>query len=180
VEQVQPPHKGWESHLGRFTYPQRLLSERTLLQHFTLLLPTKERQSEHLKSWWPNRSLYLLIIFNLVVILFLVLSPCVCAKLLQPCPTLCDPMDCSSTGSSVHGLFQARILEWFAMPSSRGSSWPRDRTHISCLLHWQAGFFTTSATWEKWKVKVAQLCPTLCYPVDYAVHGIHQTMVWSG
>ena len=80
-----------------------------------------------------------------MVILFLVLSPCVCAKLLQPCPTLCDPMDCSSTGSSVHGHFQARILEWFAMPSSRGSSWPRDRTHISGLLHWQAGYLPLSS-----------------------------------
>ena len=46
----------------------------------------------------------------------------------QPCPTLCDPMDCSPPGSSVRGILQARILEWVAMPSSRGSSWPRDRT----------------------------------------------------
>ena len=56
---------------------------------------------------------------------------CVCAKLLQSCPTLCDPMDCSLPGSSVHGILQARILEWVAMPSSRASSRPRDRTHIS-------------------------------------------------
>ena len=45
--------------------------------------------------------------------------------------TLCDPMDCRLPGSSVHGILQARILEWVALPSSRGSSWPRDRTHIS-------------------------------------------------
>ena len=45
----------------------------------------------------------------------------VCAKALQSCPTLCDPMDCSLPGSSVHGILQARILEWVAMPSSRGS-----------------------------------------------------------
>ena len=38
----------------------------------------------------------------------------------------CDPMDCSPPGSSVHGILQARILEWVAMPSSRRSSWPRD------------------------------------------------------
>ena len=44
------------------------------------------------------------------------------AKLLQSCLTLYDPMYCSLPGSSVHGIFQARILEWFAMPSSRGSS----------------------------------------------------------
>ena len=47
-----------------------------------------------------------------------------CAKLLQSCPPLCDPMDCSPPGSSVHGILRARILEWVAMPSSRGSSDP--------------------------------------------------------
>jgi len=56
---------------------------------------------------------------------------CLHAKLLQSCPTLCDPMDCSPPGSSVRGIFQARILEWVAMPSSRESSWPRDWTCIS-------------------------------------------------
>ena len=64
------------------------------------------------------------------------------AKLLQSCLTLWDPMDCSLPGSSAHGVLQARILEWVAMPSSRGSSQPRNPTHISCLfrlLHWQAG-----------------------------------------
>ena len=53
------------------------------------------------------------------------------AKLLQSCLTPCNPMDCSPPGPSVHGILQARILEWVAMPSSRGSSPPRDRTHIS-------------------------------------------------
>ena len=56
---------------------------------------------------------------------------CVYAQSLQSCPTLCDPMDCSPLGSSVHGILQARIVEWVAMPSSRASSWPRDRTCIS-------------------------------------------------
>ena len=57
------------------------------------------------------------------------------AKSLQSCLTLCDPMDCSPPGSSVHGVLQARMLEWVAMSSSRGSSRPRDRTYVSCLLH---------------------------------------------
>ena len=54
---------------------------------------------------------------------------------------LCEPMDCSLPGSSVHGILQARILEGVVMPSSRGSSWPRDQTHVCLLspLHWQAG-----------------------------------------
>ena len=55
---------------------------------------------------------------------------CLCAKRLQTCPTLCDPMDCVLPGSSVHGILQARILEWIVMPSFRGSSQPRDQIWI--------------------------------------------------
>ena len=47
------------------------------------------------------------------------------------CLTLCDPMDCSLPGSSVHGILQARTLEWVALPSSRGSSQPRDQSRVS-------------------------------------------------
>ena len=62
--------------------------------------------------------------------------------------TLCGPMDCNPTGFSVHGIFEARILQWVAISSSRESSWPRDQTCICCvfcigrqiLYHW--------ATWE--------------------------------
>ena len=49
----------------------------------------------------------------------------------QSCLTLCDPVDCSLSGSSVHGIFQARVLEWGAISFSRGSSQPRDRTWVS-------------------------------------------------
>ena len=68
---------------------------------------------------------------------------------LQSCLTLRNPMDYSLPGFSVHGILQARILEWVSISSSRESSQPRDRT-CTCFvyLHWQAGFFTTSATWE--------------------------------
>jgi len=61
------------------------------------------------------------------------INACMCTKLLPSYPTLCDPMDCSLPVSSVHGISQPRILEWVAMPSSRGSSRPRDRTRISCI-----------------------------------------------
>ena len=61
------------------------------------------------------------------------------AKLLRSCLTLCNPMDCSLLGSSVHGILQGRILEWVGMPFSRGSSQPRDWTRIPCLLPWQVG-----------------------------------------
>jgi len=55
------------------------------------------------------------------------------AQSLQSCPTLHDPMNSSPPGSSVHGILQARILEWVVISSSRGSSRPRDRTHISYI-----------------------------------------------
>ena len=64
---------------------------------------------------------------------------CVRAKSLHSCPSLCDPVECSLPGSSVQGIHQARKLEWVAMPSSRGSSLPRDGTHISyisCIGRW--------------------------------------------
>ena len=57
----------------------------------------------------------------------------------QSCPALCDPMDYSPQGSPVHRILQARILEWVATPSSRGSSRPRDRNWVSCI----AGRFLT-------------------------------------
>ena len=72
------------------------------------------------------------------------LYSCVHAKLLQSCPALCDPMHYSLPGSSVCGLFQARIQEWVVMPSSRGSSWPRTQTHVLSLLPWRR-VFTTNA-----------------------------------
>ena len=61
------------------------------------------------------------------------------SEVTQSCPTISDPMDCSLPGSSVHGILQARILEWVAMPFARGSSQPRDRTQVSCIA---GGFFT--------------------------------------
>ena len=67
------------------------------------------------------------------------LEQCMHAKSFQSCLALWNPMNGSAPGSFVHGILKARILKWVAIPSSRGSSQPRDRTHISYLLHWQAG-----------------------------------------
>ena len=67
------------------------------------------------------------------------------AQSLQSCTTLCNPMDCSPQGSSVHGILQARILEWVVMPSSSGSPWFGARTWVSCIA---GGFFTHWATGE--------------------------------
>ena len=66
---------------------------------------------------------------------------CVCAKSLQSRPTLCDPMDHSLPGSSVHGILQAKILEWVAISSSRGSSRPRDRALSLMSPALAGGFF---------------------------------------
>ena len=67
------------------------------------------------------------------------------AKLLQACSTQSNPMNCNPPGSSVHGILQARILEWVTISSSRGSSQPSDQTHISCT---EGRIFTTSIIWK--------------------------------
>ena len=79
----------------------------------------------------------------------------------QLCLTLCNFMDCSPPGSSVHGILQARILERLAISSSRGSFQPRDQTLISCIA---SGFFTIFSS-------VTQSCPTLCDPMDCSPPG---------
>ena len=86
----------------------------------------------------------------------------------QSCPTLCDPTDCSPPGFSVHGILQARILEWIAIPFSRGTSQPRDWTLVSCLT---GRFFTIWASGKSLLGKGCCLCPrsawcssnVLCY-----------------
>ena len=75
----------------------------------------------------------------------------------QSCPTLCDPIACSPQDSSVHGILQARILEWVAISFSRGSSWPRDWTQVSYIAGrlftiWAtpcvSSMLTSGGTWE--------------------------------
>ena len=85
---------------------------------------------------WGNQAVYI------TLSIYLVKTTCIymCA---QSCLTLCDPMNCNPPGSSVHGIFLARILEWVAIPFSRGSSQPRNQTwvsHVSCIA---GRFFTT-------------------------------------
>ena len=66
---------------------------------------------------------------------------CVHDQSIQSCLTLCDPGDCSMPGSSVHGILWARIRKWVAMPSSRGSSWPKDWTRVSYVSRIAGRFF---------------------------------------
>ena len=72
------------------------------------------------------------------------------SEVAQSCPTLCNPMDCSLPGSSVHGIFQAIVLEWIAISFSRGSSQPRDRTRVSRIIDRR---FTVWATSQKGTIK---------------------------
>ena len=83
------------------------------------------------------------------------------SEVAQPYPTLCDPMDCSLPGS-IHGIFQARILEWVAISFSRGSSRPRDRTQVSRLV---GRCFTIWATRE---ISIKKLRPWHLLPSLHA------------
>ena len=93
---------------------------------------------------------------------------CLCAyvflcehSVTQSCPILCDPMDCSLPGSSVHGTSQARILEWFAMPPPGDLPNPGIHPRSSARV---GRFFTT-------KSEAAQSCPTLGHPMDCSLPG---------
>ena len=79
---------------------------------------------------------------SLSIYIYIYMYICMCAQL---CPALWDHMNCSLPGSSVHGVSQARTLEWVALSYSRRSSWPRDWNHITCIGRWILYYW---ATWE--------------------------------
>ena len=93
------------------------------------------------------------------------------------CQTLCNPMDCSPPSSSIYRILQARILKCVVMPSSRGSSWLRDRTPHLLSLAMAGRFFTTSATWGVLLLPLHEgKCPDLrlslpdTHPAGYILH----------
>ena len=112
------------------------------------------------------------------------------AKSLWSCLTLCNPMDCSPLGSSVHGILQVRILEQVAVSFSRGSSRPRDQTHISCIGR-QVLYHLSHLNWKEIQERgdicmhacsITQSCPTLCNTMDCSllgssIHGIFQARI---
>ena len=104
----------------------------------------------------PEKYVYIYIYIHLFI------YACMCAWL-QSGPTFCNPMDSSLPSSSVHGILQARILEWVAMPSSRESSSTviEPASLMSPVL--VGGYFTTSATWEAIYIHIE--CSSLCYTV---------------
>ena len=95
----------------------------------------------HIMGKWQNWDSS----FSWIVRIKYTINRTIMCSVAQLCLTLGDPMGCSRPGSSAFEIFQARILEWAAISCSRGSSWPRDWTHISCIA---GRFFTTSTTWE--------------------------------
>ena len=103
---------------------------------------------------------------------------CVHAKSLQLCPALCNPMEYSPPRSSVHGILQARILEWVAIPCLRGSFRPRDQTQVSCVSCIASRLFTSESLEKPICVYtyqfslVAQSFPTLCDPRNCSTSGL--------
>ena len=88
------------------------------------------------------------------------------AKLLQSCLTLCNPVYCSPLGSSVHGILQAWILEWVAVPSSRGSFQPRYWTHVSCGSFIAGRFFAELTYWQSSYLSPRSLCLLLAVSMN--------------
>ena len=93
---------------------------------------------------------------------------CMFVLVAQSCPTLCSPMDYSPPGSSVHGIVQARILQWVAISFSRGASRPRDQTQVSCIVgrifHWNPNQMSTSF-FNFWKTDSKIQLGNTCAPV---------------
>ena len=93
-----------------------------------------------------------------------------CAKLLQSCLTLCDPMDCSPLGSSVHGILQAKILEWVAISFSRESSQHQGSNQsLLYLLHWQAGSLPLTPPGQKTNMLGSNFYFVLIWVVVYSL-----------
>ena len=113
----------------------------------------RESWLKHSVKWklpLPDSELHILFFWFIFLhricgILYLQYSISYEEKVVQSCLTLWDPMNCSRQGSSVRGILQARMLEWVAIPFSRGSSWPRNWTWVSCIA---GKFFTIWATRE--------------------------------
>ena len=103
----------------------------------------------------------LLLSLKYIFLMYLSTS-CMHTQIAKSCRFFCDPMDCSSPDSFVHGIFQARILEWVAMPFSRGYSQLKDQTHVSCigrqvLYHWATleayPYSIPYMKWYEWRKK---------------------------
>ena len=107
-------------------------------------IPGFDWTSGSISSWGPRNQTPVSSLLSETVVVVLVT---------QSCPTLCDCTDYRPPGSSIHGILQARILEWVAIPFSRGSSRPRDQTQASYTA---SRFFTIWATGKIWNIGITQ------------------------
>ena len=142
------PTLGLAHHLS--TSETQLFCQRTLVRDLVLW------DALYLRFLWSNEFGRCCTLLNLEGRCVCV---CVCVLVTQSCPILCDSMDCSSPGSSVHGILQARTLEWVAIPFSGGSSQPRNQTRVS---HIAGRFFTIWVTTEDlWGPFSARQCVSI-------------------
>ena len=163
-----------------------------------LIWKTKTGMSLHMAHYWRKINFQMgikedvrtLLAFSLYCVMFIFIEVYwyfifMHAKSLQSCLTLCNSMDCSQSGSSVHRILQERILEWVAISFSRRSSWTRSFMSPALAI----GFFTTSAIWEAhWYFDgglVTKSWPTLTIPrtVDRQASlsmGFFRQEYWSG
>ena len=144
---MQPKATSWSKqfitshHFSAITqHPPAMLlfSPTVLIPHHSLSLLLPLTQDASSLSLWPSKlPIFQNEALDISPILHRAKGPTYARKkvkeseVAQLCPTLCDPMDCSLPGSSLHGILQAGVLEWVAIAFSRGSSWPRDRTWVS-------------------------------------------------
>ena len=135
MKQIQMPINWWIYNLilpysyNKLAFTNKrneLLTHKTMCMNLKSILPNEWSQSKmETPCLFPKVKGQCLVTYSAVLLC--------CAKSLQLCLTLCSPVDCSPPGSFVHGILQARILEWVAVPSSMGSLWPRDGALISYI-----------------------------------------------
>ena len=121
---------------------QILIDEEMACNRLHSLSKISKLSSHMILLYWHFGFIKCLVDWVWISIFCLRVTHCLCGyavlcSVAQLCLTLCDPMDSSPPGSSVHGISLARILKWVSISSSQGASWPRDETCLLHLLHWQ-------------------------------------------
>ena len=133
----------------------------------------------------PSRRYYFTVSPNIMVPEHLNIKPFIIkwrSEVAQSCPTLCNPINCSVPGSSVHGIFQATVLEWIAISFSRGSSQPRARTQVSGIVDRGFTVWATREVYYKvvfifWFILEPE---HLCWsPTNYVYYQIVSSKVFS-
>ena len=143
IQSLESPHflgaASWGPVLSRKDHPHSFLYDH--------LPPPSEPAKKSKPPYALNLSAFLSLISDFYPVIWMCIYACECS-VARSCPTLCDPMDYNLPGSSVHGILQARILEWVAVSSSTGSSQPKDWTRVSCISCIGRRILYHGASWE--------------------------------